>query len=38
VDEPFLEQSVATPEDVGHFFPRGADMFGINVRGSASIR
>ncbi len=29
---------VATPEDVGHFFPRGADMFGINVRGSASIR
>ena len=38
VDEPFLEQSVATPEDVGHFFPRGADMFGINVRGSVSIR
>jgi hypothetical protein len=38
VDEPFLEQRVATPEDVGHFFPRGADMFGINVRGSASIR
>jgi hypothetical protein len=38
VDEPFLEQSVATPEDGGYFFPRGADMFGINVRGSASIR
>ena len=38
VDEPFLEQSVATPEDVGHFFPRGADMFGINVRGAVSIR
>jgi hypothetical protein len=38
VDEPFLEQSVATPEDIGHFFPRGADMFGINVCGSVSIR
>jgi hypothetical protein len=38
LDEPFIEQSVATPEDVGHFFPRGADMFGINVRGAASIR
>lgn len=38
VDEPFLEQSVAMPEDVSHFFPRGADIFGINVRGSVSIR
>ena len=38
VDEAFLERCVATPEDVSHFFPRGADMFGINVRGSASIR
>jgi hypothetical protein len=38
VDDLFLEQSVATPEDVGHFFPRGADMFCINVRGAASIR
>lgn len=38
VDEAFLERSVATPEDVSYFFPRGADMFGINVRGSASIR
>jgi len=38
VDEPFLEQSAATPEDVGHFFPRGADIFGVNVRGAASIR
>jgi hypothetical protein len=38
VDEPFLEQSVATPEDVGHFFPRGADMFGVTMRGAASIR
>ena len=38
VDEPFLEQSVAAPEDVSYFFPRGADMFGINVRGSVSVR
>jgi hypothetical protein len=38
LDEPFLEQSVATPENVGHFFPRGADMFGVKVRGAASIR
>lgn len=38
VDEPLLEQSVAAPEDVSYFFPRGADMFGINVRSSASIR
>jgi hypothetical protein len=37
-DEPFLEQSVAMPEDVSYFFPRGADIFGINVRGSVSIR
>jgi len=38
LDEPFLEQCVTTPEDIGYFFPRGADIFGINVRGSASIR
>ena len=38
VDEAFLEHSVTTPEDVGFFFPRGQDIFGINVRGSASIR
>ena len=38
VDEGFLEQSVAMPEDVSYFFPRGADIFGINVRGSVSIR
>lgn len=38
VDEAFLEQSVAMPEDAGYFFPRGEDMFGIKVRGSASIR
>jgi hypothetical protein len=38
LDEPFLEQSVATPEDVGYFFPRGADIFVVTVRGAASIR
>jgi hypothetical protein len=38
VDESVLERCVTMPEDVSYFFPRGADMFGINVRGSASIR
>ena len=37
VDEAFLERCVAAPEDVGHFFPRGEDIFGVNVRGSSSI-
>ena len=37
-DEAFLEQSVAMPEDVSYFFPRGGDIFGINVCGSVSIR
>ncbi len=37
VDEAFLERCVATPEDVGCFFPRGADIFGIKVRGRRSI-
>ena len=38
LDEPFLEHCVNTPDDIGYFFPRGEDMFGIYVRGSASIR
>ncbi|HEY1384993.1 MAG TPA: hypothetical protein VGF43_15340 [Dongiaceae bacterium] len=38
VDERFLEASVSTPEDVGYFFPRGEDMFGVKVRGLRSIR
>ncbi|MBY5547655.1 hypothetical protein HFO61_12670 [Rhizobium leguminosarum] len=38
VDEAFLEDCVTTPEDVGYFFQRGEDIFGITVRGSASIR
>jgi hypothetical protein len=37
VDERLLERCVATPEDVGYFFPRGEDIFGIKVRGFASI-
>jgi hypothetical protein len=37
VDETFLEGCVTTPEDVSYFFPRGDDIFGIRVRGGASI-
>jgi hypothetical protein len=37
VDESFLERCVATPEDVGHFFPNGEDIFGVKVRGFRSI-
>jgi hypothetical protein len=37
LDEAFLEQCVAQPEDVSHFLWKG-DTFGIKVRGSASIR
>lgn len=32
-----LEQGVTVPEDVGWFFPNGADIFGIKVRGAASL-
>jgi hypothetical protein len=32
-----LEQGVVVPEDVGWFFPNGADIFGIKVRGAASL-
>ena len=38
VDESFLEHCVSTPEDVGYFFPRGEDIFGVKVRGFRSIR
>ena len=38
VDEAFLERCVMDPEDVGYFLPRGEDIFGINVKGSPSIR
>lgn len=37
VDEAFLERSVAAPEDVRYFFPRGEDIFGVKVKGFASI-
>jgi hypothetical protein len=37
VDESFLEHCVTMPEDVGYFFPRGEDIFGIKVRGASSI-
>ncbi|WP_438816525.1 hypothetical protein [Taklimakanibacter deserti] len=37
VDESLLERCVTTPEDVGFIFPRGEDIFGIKVRGFASI-
>ncbi len=38
VDVSFLERCVETPEDVGFFFPRGEDIFGVKVRGLSSIR
>ena len=37
VDMDFLESCVASPEDISCFYPRGADMFGVTVRGSRSI-
>lgn len=37
VDRVLLERSVAVAGDVGMFFPRGADLFGIKVRGARSI-
>ena len=37
VDEAFLERCVVSPEDIGYVFPRGEDIFGIRVRGFASI-
>ena len=38
LDETLIAACGAAPEDVSVFFPRGSDMLGINVRGSASIR
>jgi hypothetical protein len=38
LDTDFLDGCIATPGDIGWFFPRGADMFGVKVRGAASIR
>jgi hypothetical protein len=38
LDENLVEQGALAPEDVGWFFPNGADMFGIKVRGADSLR
>lgn len=38
LDIGFLDSCGATPGDIGWFFPGGADMFGIKLRGAASIR
>jgi hypothetical protein len=38
LDELFLERCVPAPEDVGWFFPRGQDIFGIKVRSFGSIK
>ncbi len=38
VDEAFLERCVVMPEDVGPHLPRGEDIFGVKIRGFASIR
>jgi hypothetical protein len=38
LDTDFLDHCIAKPGDIGWFFPRGADMFGIKVRSDASIR
>lgn len=38
LDQDFLESCVDAPEDVRPFFPNGADIVGLHVRGEASIR
>ncbi|HEY0623503.1 hypothetical protein [Sphingomonas sp.] len=38
LDRDLLDSCIAAPGDLSWFFPRGADMFGINVRGAVSIR
>jgi hypothetical protein len=37
VDQEFLDRSVSGSEDVSIFFPHGADIFGIKIRGAESI-
>ncbi|MGE3875906.1 MAG: hypothetical protein AB7F74_23375 [Parvibaculaceae bacterium] len=37
VDKGLLARCVTAPEDVGYFFPRGEDIFGIKIRRFASI-
>jgi hypothetical protein len=38
LDDAFLERCATTPNNIRHFFPNGADIFGLNVGGSASIK
>lgn len=38
LDQGFLDDCIAAPEDVRPFFPNGADIVGLHVRGAASIR
>ena len=37
LDVAFLEDSATSPEDVRYIFPRGEDIFGVKIRGFASI-
>lgn len=37
LDERLVTGGAVAPEDVGWFFPNGADMFGIKVRGAAAL-
>jgi hypothetical protein len=37
VDEAFLARCGRRPEDIGHIFPRGQDIFGVKVAGFSSI-
>lgn len=37
LDRDYLDGCIAEPGDLSWFFPRGADMFGIKLRGATSI-
>jgi hypothetical protein len=37
LDATLSERCAAAPKDMSYFFPRGDDIFGVNVRGSAAI-
>ena len=37
LDASLIERYAQAPEDVSYFFPRGDDIFGVNVRGSVAI-
>lgn len=38
LDEQLCTAGVTTPEAVGYFLPRGADIFGITARGASTLR